>query len=201
VDVQIHFFLTSALVGGEWSASCPSRFTPEERAPGIHWMGGWVDLWAGLDDVKKRKFLTLPGLELPPLGRPARSQSLYRLSSPGSQFSWWGMDILFSASQAKYDLYSFRMFGKRNMQADGMRHVHFIHSIAERRKYTKVGGSIWNLCVVMFAYKCLNEIWSYNRRWLIFTYCFRCLLIRCVAIDILLLRTFASAGICLRVVA
>jgi hypothetical protein len=34
---------------------------------------------AGLNDVEKRKFLTLPGLELPPLRRPARSQSLYRL--------------------------------------------------------------------------------------------------------------------------
>jgi hypothetical protein len=33
----------------------------------------------GLDDVDKRKFLTLPGLELRPLGRPVRSQSLYRL--------------------------------------------------------------------------------------------------------------------------
>jgi hypothetical protein len=39
---------------------------------------------AGLDDVEKRKFLTVPGLELPPLGLPARSQSLYRLSYPGS---------------------------------------------------------------------------------------------------------------------
>jgi hypothetical protein len=39
---------------------------------------------AGLDDVEKRKFLTLPGLELRPLGRPARNQSLYRLSYPGS---------------------------------------------------------------------------------------------------------------------
>jgi hypothetical protein len=39
---------------------------------------------AGLDDVGKRKFLTLPGLELRPLGRPARSQSLYRLRYPGS---------------------------------------------------------------------------------------------------------------------
>jgi hypothetical protein len=39
---------------------------------------------AGLDDVEKRKFLTLPGLELRLLGRPARSQSLYRLSYPGS---------------------------------------------------------------------------------------------------------------------
>jgi hypothetical protein len=34
---------------------------------------------AGLDDVEKRKFLTLPGLELQLLGPPARSQSLYRL--------------------------------------------------------------------------------------------------------------------------
>jgi hypothetical protein len=32
--------------------------------------------------VEKRKFLTLPGLELQPLGRRARSQSLYRMSYP-----------------------------------------------------------------------------------------------------------------------
>jgi hypothetical protein len=38
-----------------------------------------VDPKAGLDDMEKRKFLTLPGLELRPLDRPARSQSLYRL--------------------------------------------------------------------------------------------------------------------------
>jgi hypothetical protein len=37
-----------------------------------------------LDDVDKREFLTLSGLELRPLDRPARSQSLYRLSYPGS---------------------------------------------------------------------------------------------------------------------
>jgi hypothetical protein len=39
---------------------------------------------AGLDDVEKRKFVTLRGLEFRPLGRQARSQSLYRLSYPGS---------------------------------------------------------------------------------------------------------------------
>jgi hypothetical protein len=42
-----------------------------------------VDPRAG-QDVEKRKLLTLPGLELRPLGRPARSQSLYRLRYPGS---------------------------------------------------------------------------------------------------------------------
>jgi hypothetical protein len=38
-----------------------------------------VDPGAGMDDVEKRKFLTLAGLELRHLGRPARSQSLSRL--------------------------------------------------------------------------------------------------------------------------
>jgi hypothetical protein len=33
----------------------------------------------GLDDMEKRKLLTLPALELRALGRPGRSQSLYRL--------------------------------------------------------------------------------------------------------------------------
>jgi hypothetical protein len=42
-----------------------------------------MGLRAGLDDVEKTKYFTLPGLELPPLGRPARSQSLYRLRYPG----------------------------------------------------------------------------------------------------------------------
>jgi hypothetical protein len=37
-----------------------------------------VDPRAGLDAVEKRKFLILPRLELRPLGRPARSQSLHR---------------------------------------------------------------------------------------------------------------------------
>jgi hypothetical protein len=77
VDVYIHIFLTSALVEGERPASRPSRFTPGERAPGTHWIGGWVDPSAGLDNVEKRKFLTLPGLELQPIGRSASSQWIY----------------------------------------------------------------------------------------------------------------------------
>jgi hypothetical protein len=39
-----------------------------------------------LDDVGKRKFLTATGLELRPFGRPTRTQSLYRLRYPGSNF-------------------------------------------------------------------------------------------------------------------
>jgi hypothetical protein len=77
MDVQIHIFLTSALAGGEWSASRPGRFTPRGKAPGTHWIRGWVGPRAGLDDLEKRKYLTPPGLELLTLGRPTRSQSLY----------------------------------------------------------------------------------------------------------------------------
>jgi hypothetical protein len=55
-----------------------------ERAFGTNWIGGWVGPRTGLDDVDRRKPLSLPGLELQPLGRPARSQSLYRLRYPGS---------------------------------------------------------------------------------------------------------------------
>jgi hypothetical protein len=34
-DIVLPFF--SALDGGEWSASCPSHFTPGGSSPSIHW--------------------------------------------------------------------------------------------------------------------------------------------------------------------
>jgi hypothetical protein len=56
-------FLTSALVGGEWSVSRPDRFTPEERVPGIHYTGGWVGPRTGLDNVVRKQILVLLGFE------------------------------------------------------------------------------------------------------------------------------------------
>jgi hypothetical protein len=50
--------LTSALDGGEWSASRPARFTPRERAPSTHWIGGWVGPRPVLEAVVKRKILS-----------------------------------------------------------------------------------------------------------------------------------------------
>jgi hypothetical protein len=32
----------------------PAALPPGERTPDTHWIGGWVDPRAGLDDVKKR---------------------------------------------------------------------------------------------------------------------------------------------------
>jgi hypothetical protein len=53
-------FLTSALDGGEWSASRPYRLNPKERALGTHWIGGggghhsqWCVVY-GLDSVEKK---------------------------------------------------------------------------------------------------------------------------------------------------
>jgi hypothetical protein len=53
VYVYIHIFLTSALVGGEWSATRPCRFTPGKEPPVPIFIGGWVDPRAGLDDMQK----------------------------------------------------------------------------------------------------------------------------------------------------
>jgi hypothetical protein len=47
--------LTSALDEGEWSTSCPGRFTPKKRAPGTNWIRGWAGPRAGVDAVSKIK--------------------------------------------------------------------------------------------------------------------------------------------------
>jgi hypothetical protein len=54
VEVYLHAFLTSALVGDEWPGSRPNRFTPGERSAGSHWIGGRVGPSAGLDAVAKK---------------------------------------------------------------------------------------------------------------------------------------------------
>jgi hypothetical protein len=43
VEAELHIFLTWAPDPGERSASCPNCFTPRERAPSTHLMGGWED--------------------------------------------------------------------------------------------------------------------------------------------------------------
>jgi hypothetical protein len=85
-----HIFLTSALVGGEWSASRPCRFT--------HWLGGWVKPRASRDDLVKRQFLILPRLELRPLGCPASNQSLYTIRYPMRPRLDWNASPLGSLS-------------------------------------------------------------------------------------------------------
>jgi hypothetical protein len=47
--------MTLALLGGEWLASRPCRFTPRESVPGMHWIGGWIGPRADLEVGEKRK--------------------------------------------------------------------------------------------------------------------------------------------------
>jgi hypothetical protein len=56
----------------------PVPLYPGESAPGTHWIRGWVGPRTGLDDVEKRKFLTLPGLGTP----TPRSLSPYPVTIP-----------------------------------------------------------------------------------------------------------------------
>jgi len=63
VEVQLHAFSTSALDGGEWSASFSSCFTPRESNSGTHWIEGWVGPRFNLKAVVKR---SLPLLEMNP---------------------------------------------------------------------------------------------------------------------------------------
>jgi hypothetical protein len=53
-----------------------------EGQTSTHWTGGWVGARTCLDDVVRKKFLTLPELELRLPCLPARSQSLYLLCYP-----------------------------------------------------------------------------------------------------------------------
>jgi hypothetical protein len=52
-------FTTSALDGGEWSASRPAELYPRERTPGTHCTGGSVGPRAGLDTEPRGKILCL----------------------------------------------------------------------------------------------------------------------------------------------
>jgi hypothetical protein len=77
-------FLTSALDGGEWSASRPGRASHPRKGPPVptHCTGGWVGPRAGPDAGARGKVVCLCRWSNP--GRPARSQTLYWLSYPGS---------------------------------------------------------------------------------------------------------------------
>jgi hypothetical protein len=46
----------------------PAALPPGEKAPGTHWIGGWVGPSVGLDAVEKRKILHCREFNL---GRPA----------------------------------------------------------------------------------------------------------------------------------
>jgi hypothetical protein len=65
-------------VSGQGHAS--SALYPHERAPGTHWLGGWLGPRAGLDTEARGKILSLCWRSHP--GHPVSNQTLCRLSYP-----------------------------------------------------------------------------------------------------------------------
>jgi hypothetical protein len=64
VDVYIHVFLNSEIeVSGQYHS--PASLPPSERAPNTHWKGDWVGPSSGLDDVEKKKDLSLTETRTP----------------------------------------------------------------------------------------------------------------------------------------
>jgi hypothetical protein len=74
--VVVYSFLTSVQGGGEWSAPCSGCFTPGKDPVPVVQEAGWAPgpVWMCAEN------LTPTGIRSP--DRPARSQSLYRLSYP-----------------------------------------------------------------------------------------------------------------------
>jgi hypothetical protein len=84
-------FLTSALDGGEWSASYPCHFTPKERSCSAHWIGGWVGHRFGLDAVEKRKILHCQELNLscPANYKKHKTEKLFKIYNGNNILQHW----------------------------------------------------------------------------------------------------------------
>jgi hypothetical protein len=82
VIVYMHVFLTLAL-DCERSASCSGPFAPGEIEPRTPWLGGWIGLTAGRDDVEERILLTPQGLLLrPQVANSAGTMYAFQLRLP-----------------------------------------------------------------------------------------------------------------------
>jgi hypothetical protein len=77
----------------------PRPLYPRGKSPGTHWMGCWVDPRAGLDDLEKRKFLTLPWLELRPLRCPAVASRYTDYATPAPDIKWLKLKIRWRRDQ------------------------------------------------------------------------------------------------------
>jgi hypothetical protein len=53
VDAQIHIVFNSALVAGKCAISLPAALPSEKGPPGTHWIIGWVDPIASMNDMEK----------------------------------------------------------------------------------------------------------------------------------------------------
>jgi hypothetical protein len=81
------------------------RFTPRPFYPRGPPIVDWVGLIAGLDYVERRKFFTLPGLELRPFDLPVRSRRYIDCTIPAPK----GVAINKEKLNRKLDIVHFSM--------------------------------------------------------------------------------------------
>jgi len=88
VELWLLSFLTSALDGGEWSASCLRCFTPRDRVHCICQKGSWLCTRISLDILERRKISFLSHDLNPdhPVHSPV-TESLYWICCPSSNNS------------------------------------------------------------------------------------------------------------------
>ena len=86
--------LTSVLDGGGWSTARPGRFTPGKEPVPIVQEAGWSPeaVWTGVENLSRT------GIRSP--DRPARKQSLYRLSYTGPIFVCVCVSLTHTSAQA-----------------------------------------------------------------------------------------------------
>jgi hypothetical protein len=89
VHVQIQLFLTSALVGGELSASHPNCFITGERSPSTQRTRTWVGPRTSLDDVEGRKILSLLWLKRTVQTKNEESKMAPELDTLLNLGIWW----------------------------------------------------------------------------------------------------------------
>jgi hypothetical protein len=92
LEIYSHAFLTMALNGGEWSASCPGHFTIRVRDRSIHWIGGCMGPSASVVAMSERKISSLPGFK--PLTSQVSSPQPITILTELSQLPWHMMDGL-----------------------------------------------------------------------------------------------------------
>jgi hypothetical protein len=134
----------------------PRPLYPRERAPGTHWIGGWVNPRVGLDDVEKRNFLTLPGLELRPLGRPARSQLPYRLRYLGSDIATPNVNINKATATARYQSAQYcgaSAESRNDLVARDVRHYVMTQQTVRPMGSTAGNGALWGSAPIMTSCK------------------------------------------------
>jgi hypothetical protein len=135
-------FWTSAIDGGDWSASRFGCFTSEKISRCIHWIGGRVSSRDSFDLVEKRKILFLPD-------HPACSPLLYRLINN---------DIAYYSSHFKSELRIWTTCSRSYVIFCILSYIRYITTLySSRRFFWLLRGAWGSRCSAYAAIFCAPE--------------------------------------------